>query len=300
MKTLDELRFQLDAQQGKALDLALKGKNVCVIGKAGTGKSVLAQAIARYCSDSMALLAPTEAGALAIGGESVHRFIYPSAACLGKEAEPLGERLRDKLRLVKGVVIDDVGMLRADHFEALDRCLRLACGGKLRETPFGGKQIVVVGDFFQAELASKHIEEARFVIETHGSLHAFGTPAWDDAEFAIVELDHSYRNGNPEDIEILDAVRTGGARWPDMVLYGSVDDRIYAPRPYCDKFALLAQRCHEVDKKADPMELILWGSRDKAEDFNGWELWVNEELGRSSPFQRAGQRHVSRSRLARR
>jgi len=52
MKRLDECGFQLDAWQSKALDLALKGKNVCVLGKAGTGKSALARAIARHCSES--------------------------------------------------------------------------------------------------------------------------------------------------------------------------------------------------------------------------------------------------------
>ena len=93
------------------------------------------------------------------------------------------------------------------------------------------------------------------------------------------ELDHPYRHGNPEDIEILDAVRTGGARWPGMVLDKDVDDRIYAPGPYCDKFALLAQRCHEAGKNVDPVELILWGGRVGAEDQNGWEMWVNEKLG---------------------
>ena len=52
MKKLDEPGLQLDAQQSNALELALKAKNVCVLGKAGTGKSALARAIARHCSES--------------------------------------------------------------------------------------------------------------------------------------------------------------------------------------------------------------------------------------------------------
>ena len=91
MKTSDERKFQLDAQQGKVLDLVLKGKNVCALGKAGAGKSVLARAILRHCPDSMVSLAPTDERALASGGESIHRFIYPSAARLGDGAASMDE-----------------------------------------------------------------------------------------------------------------------------------------------------------------------------------------------------------------
>lgn len=273
MKTIEEKDFHLDAQQNRALELVLAGKNVFVHGKSGTGKSVLVRAIERLCPGSVVLLAPTEAAAREIGGESLARFIFPAAG------ETL-DSLHAKFRAVETIVIDDVDMLRPDFLQALDCKLRAVATDELSVMPFGGKQFVAIGDFFQPAPVIKGPDADWYVQNTYCGAYAFVAPAWEVAQFEVVELDRTYRYGSPKDVEILDAIRVGGVRRSVMVYAKDWDDEWYATGSYINNLDRLNKRCgkHGV-KDPDPMAVRVHATRAEVEDINDWEMWVDETLG---------------------
>ena len=116
-----------------------------VTGAAGTGKSVLVKAIARLGNTLVA--APSGIAALSVNGSTIHRsFGFPIGVLQASALEPLRYDTRKILQQVKRIVLDEVSMIRADLLDAIDARLRDA-----RETaePFGGVQVIMVGDPFQ-------------------------------------------------------------------------------------------------------------------------------------------------------
>ena len=149
--------MNLDPDQQRALDLMKSGANVFLTGKAGTGKSAVLGEFRDWCREnqtSCVFLAPTGAAALNIGGATIHSFLQLAPSLQTPETiRDFRSGRTNRARVVgftKAVVIDEISMVRSDLFAAIDYRLRqLAYGSSNREKPFGGKQIIVVGDFFQ-------------------------------------------------------------------------------------------------------------------------------------------------------
>ena len=141
----DEIK--LTTEQEQALAMMLSGRNVFLTGKAGTGKSTILRSFQEKCPRDCVFLAPTGIAAINIGGSTLHSFFQLKPGLLTPDSmEELRNRKRINLiRQVETIVIDEVSMVRSDLFAAID--------ARLREVtqisrPFGGKQIILVGDFF--------------------------------------------------------------------------------------------------------------------------------------------------------
>ena len=135
-------------------------QSVFLTGKAGTGKSTFLKYICANTHKVHVVLAPTGIAAVNVGGQTLHSFFkIPFKPLLPNDPEFTPSRIRktlrypkDKVQLIKKldlIIIDEISMVRADIIDFIDKVLRIY-SRNMRE-PFGGKQLLLVGDIFQLE-----------------------------------------------------------------------------------------------------------------------------------------------------
>ncbi|QFR31787.1 ATP-dependent RecD-like DNA helicase [Ancylobacter sp. TS-1] len=119
---------------------------VMVLGGAGTGKTTFLHTLRRHGGSRQAFLAPTGVAALQLGGQTIHSFFgLPPRLVDPDQVKPRSPK-RTLMKKLERLVIDEISMVRADVLDAVDRSLRIARGNP---EPFGGVQVVLVGDFLQ-------------------------------------------------------------------------------------------------------------------------------------------------------
>lgn len=186
--------------QQKAIDLIKQGKNVFVTGSGGVGKSWVIKQIA---DSSSILVAPTGVAAINIGGATCHSvFSLPfGLVAAGDEFKiSTGSRKLFSSNQVKRIIIDEIGMLRADYLDLIDNKLKLI---RRNNKPFGGIQVIVGGDFYQLEPIVSE-DEQEYFREKYDSPFAFSAKCWD---FITVELTEVKRQTDTEQINLLNAIR---------------------------------------------------------------------------------------------
>lgn len=201
----------LDSDQKEAVASVIAGYNMFITGGAGTGKSVVINAIrdelvAIGCD--VVVLAPTGKAAANVEGATLHSFFHFAPGVL--TSDNLSELSKEQgalLEIVDTIVVDEISMVRSDVFHAMDLRLRLANDPNL---PFGGKQIVVVGDFYQLPPVVSSVEEKIYLDSTYGGAFAFNTLSWRTAQFLNCELKTVHRQGEDLDFaNLLNQFRIG-------------------------------------------------------------------------------------------
>ena len=213
-------KINLTNEQKRALDLMISGKNVFVTGKAGTGKSTVLHEFQEKCPHGCVFLAPTGIAAINIDGSTIHSFFQLKPGLLTPDSiEPIGSRTRvDMIRSVTTIVIDEISMVRSDLFVAIDMRLQEITGCS---KPFGGKQIILVGDFLQLPPVVKEKTEVEYLDREFGGHYAFQTVLWQQADFQCVCLQTVHRQGNDAlFMEILNHLRYGELEIRDIPLEG--------------------------------------------------------------------------------
>lgn len=190
--------------QEAALYTLKTGQNVFLTGAPGTGKTyVLNQYLAHLKSYGIdaAITAPTGIAASHIGGMTLHSFfgIGIKDTLSPYDIENLTEKkyLWERMKDLKVLVIDEVSMLSPDLFNSMDQILKTL---KFSPEPFGGVQVILVGDFFQLPPISKKNPEQRFI---------FQTDIWSQLDLSICYLEKSFRHTDDTLIEILTEMRSG-------------------------------------------------------------------------------------------
>jgi len=203
-------QITLSQEQENALNLMLKRNNVFLTGEAGTGKSTILREYRKRKDDTVAFLAPTGIAAINIKGSTIHSFLLLKPGLLTKDnLDPLQSKQRRKIiRHTKTIVIDEISMVRSDIFYAMDWRLRELASGSNAYKPFGGKQIIAVGDFFQLPPVVKDSNEEDYLIKKYGGIYCFETPLWEEAGFKSVVLKEIHRqSGERTFISILNDIR---------------------------------------------------------------------------------------------
>ena len=150
MKTIETISSQdidFNSDFAKAYDLLENGhSNLFITGKAGTGKSTLLQYFRDHTSKNVVVLAPTGVAAVNIKGQTIHSFFRFKPDITPESVELIKIRRTQKAlyQKIDTIIIDEISMVRADLFDCIDAFLKLH--GKHRMSPFGGVQIVVIGD----------------------------------------------------------------------------------------------------------------------------------------------------------
>lgn len=189
------------------------GANLFITGKAGSGKSRLIEYLRTNTSKKVAVLAPTGLAALNIRGQTVHSFFKLPRRVMTKEAMAHVRIDESLIRQVDAVIIDEASMVRADMLDAIDILLRRV--GRDKTRPFGGMQVILVGDLFQLPPVVTN-EDRPILEELYSSAYFFGAGVYRGAEFEMRTLTSMFRQTDPEFVNLLNAVRQGEVRFEEL------------------------------------------------------------------------------------
>ena len=203
-------------------------QSVFLTGKAGTGKSTFLRHICANTKKKYVVLAPTGIAAINAGGSTMHSFfklpfypILPDDPNLSLQRGRIHEFFkyakphRKLLEQIELVIIDEISMVRADIIDAVDRILRVY-SRNLRE-PFGGKQILLVGDVFQLEPVVKN-DEREILNRFYPTPYFFSARVFSDIDLVSIELQKVYRQTDPVFVSVLDHIRNNTAGAADLQL----------------------------------------------------------------------------------
>lgn len=208
-------------------------RSLFLTGKAGTGKSTFLRYVAQNTKKKYVILAPTGIAAINAGGQTLHSFFklpfHPllpndsryNVRNMRKTLKYNGELIK-LLRELELIIIDEISMVRADIIDFIDRVLRIYCRN-MRE-PFGGKQLLLVGDIFQLEPVVKE-DEWRLMQPFYSSAYFFSAKVWQQMQLVSVELRKVYRQSDSEFIAILDRIRENAATDADL---NAINSRVTA------------------------------------------------------------------------
>lgn len=201
-------------------------RSLFLTGKAGTGKSTFMRNLAATTKKKHIVLAPTGIAAINAGGSTLHSFFkLPFHPLLPNDSRYTPRNIRDTLkynsekckllREVELIIIDEISMVRADIIDFIDKVLRIY-NRNMRE-PFGGKQLLLVGDIYQLEPVIKE-EERQLLRPFYPSNFFFDARVFKEMQLVSVELRKVYRQKDPLFIELLDHIRTSRVTTADLSL----------------------------------------------------------------------------------
>ncbi len=198
-------RITLTDEHKKALRLLQhSNKHVFITGRAGTGKTTLIDYFREHTSKKIVVLAPTGLAALNIRGQTVSSFFkFPPRIIQKHDIKQVRNRMYSTIDCI---VIDEVSMLRADVLDGIDMFLRL--NGRDSAVPFGGVQLVFVGDMFQLPPVVTD-DEAQIYDQLYASSYFFGSRVYQQINFHTVELKTIFRQSERRFIDLLNAIRIG-------------------------------------------------------------------------------------------
>ncbi|MDM8336721.1 ATP-dependent DNA helicase [Mediterranea massiliensis] len=231
-------------------------QSIFLTGKAGTGKSTFLRYVCANIRKKHVVLAPTGIAAINAGGSTLHSFfklpfypLLPDDPKLSLQRNQIYDffkytkphrKLLEELELV---IIDEISMVRADIIDAVDRILRVY-SHNLRQ-PFGGKQLLLVGDVFQLEPVVKG-DERDILNRFYPTPFFFSARVFSQIELVSIELQKVYRQTDSRFIQVLDHIRNNTAAAADLQL---LNTRYGAPMTGSedDMYITLATRRDNVD-----------------------------------------------------
>lgn len=193
-------------------------------GKAGTGKSTFLRYVSKTTKKKHVILAPTGIAAINAGGSTLHSFFrIPFHPLLPNDNQYSTKNIRKTLkyssnhvkliRELELIIIDEISMVRADIIDFIDKVLRTYCRNS-RE-PFGGKQLLLVGDIFQLEPVLKE-DDRRLLQPFYVSSYFFSAKIFQEMQLVSIELRKVYRQTDSKFIGILDRIRCNNANDADL------------------------------------------------------------------------------------
>ena len=183
-------------------------QNIFITGDAGTGKSTLLKFFVEHTLKNVVVLAPTGLAAINAGGQTIHKFcLFPPRFVRREDIQTTKNPIhKNVIKNVQTIIIDEVSMVRADQLDGIDKFLRL---NRKSYLPFGGVQIVLVGDLFQLPPVVTR-EEMQVFNQVYGSPYFFSSQVFQSVDFEKVELQKNYRQSEDTGfLEILSKVKRG-------------------------------------------------------------------------------------------
>ena len=198
--------------------------NIFLTGKAGTGKTTFLRGLAANPTKRMVILAPTGVAAINAGGQTIHSFFqlefgpqipddannpadYAGRDAIHRVSAMQYQKMSAvKLKIIRSLellVIDEISMVRADLLDAVDAVLRHV---RRNVKPFGGLQVLMIGDIHQLAPVAKE-EEWALLRDYYKSVYFFDSHVLAKTPYCCIELEHIYRQEDRQFIDILNKVR---------------------------------------------------------------------------------------------
>ena len=286
-------RLEVNAEWQNAMNLVkYTHQSVFLTGKAGTGKSTFLKQVCQETKKKHVVLAPTGIAAINAEGSTLHSFfklpfhpLLPDDPNLSLQKGRIHEFLkyskphRKLLEELELVIIDEISMVRADIIDAVDRIL-LVYSHNLRE-PFGGKQLLLVGDAFQLEPVVK-ADEREILNRFYPNPYFFSARVFSQIELVAIELTHVYRQSDPVFVGVLDRIRNNDITGKDLQLLNTRYITSLKERQLSES----NDQCSMINAQS-PMYITLATRRDQVDFINEKKL---DELP-GDPFTFIGEIH---------
>ena len=212
---------QIDSMPLKNHELALAGDfvqytdtHIFLTGKAGTGKTTFLHDLKANTEKRMVVTAPTGVAAINAGGVTLHSFFQlpfgpfiPGSETGEYNRQRMFRFSREKQQIIRSLdllVIDEISMVRADLLDSVDAVLRRQ---RRNDKPFGGVQLLLIGDLHQLSPVAKRAEW-QLLQQHYGSVYFFSSHALARTELLTIELNHIYRQTDDRFIRLLNRVRS--------------------------------------------------------------------------------------------
>lgn len=239
--------------------IQFSNRSVFLTGKAGTGKSTFLRHIASTTKKKHVILAPTGIAAINAGGSTLHSFFkLPFHPLLPNDSRYSARNIRgtlkyngEKVKMIRElelIIIDEISMVRADIIDFIDKVLRIY--SRNMSQPFGGKQLLLVGDVYQLEPVVRE-EDKQLLQPFYASSFFFDAHVFREQSVVSIELTKVYRQSDPVFINILDNIRTSSATDRDIML---LNQRVNAP----------------LDSEEGALSITLSTTRDTVD-------WINDD-----------------------
>lgn len=228
-------------------------ENIFLTGKAGTGKTTFLKYLREHCAKNIVVAAPTGVAAINAGGVTLHSLFqlpfHPFLPTKANKDELLGKLRFNKqrqqlLRKMELLVIDEISMVRADTMDAIDTILRSV--RRNHETPFGGVQLLCIGDLFQLPPVAKN-EEWGIMQEYYGSAFFFDSLVIREQMPLLIELNKIYRQKEDSFVRLLNKVRNNGMDADDFEDLHLRYDPGFRPG-YDEKYITLTSHNNQADQ----------------------------------------------------
>ena len=185
--------------------------SVFLTGKAGTGKTTFLRSLVAHSAKTLAVVAPSGVAAINAGGVTIHSFfqlpLSPFIPGMGMREQRF-KFARDKLRIIRALdilVIDEISMVRSDLLDAVDDVLRRIRGS---QDPFGGVQLLMIGDLRQLSPIVT-AQEAQLLGTHYDTPYFFGSHALQRLRYVTISLRHVFRQKDDAFVRILNNIRDG-------------------------------------------------------------------------------------------
>lgn len=249
--------------QSDALTILKTGANVFLTGEPGAGKTYVLNQYIEYLKDhaiSVAITASTGIAATHIGGVTIHSWtgmgVKKNLTPQELDALEGKQYLWKRFDTTKVLIIDEISMLSAEQFDTVDQICRAF---KRNQKPFGGMQIIAVGDFFQLPPITKGEEVQKF---------AFESQAWKEAKLLVCYIKEQWRQEDGSLLSILKSIRKGDVEegFPELEerLEATFEDIIRPTRLYTHNADVDQINLEELDKLGT--ELAVYGMQGKGKD----------------------------------
>ena len=254
------MSFQSNPQLELAFDYVRNThKNIFLTGKAGTGKTTFLHQIKQESPKRMVVVAPTGVAAINAGGMTIHSFFQlPFGPFLPGSAQDATRQRRfsgEKIRLIQSLdllVIDEISMVRADVLDGIDEVLRRY---KDRYKPFGGVQLLMIGDLHQLPPVVKD-EEWYLLRDHYQTMYFFGSHALRLTDPVSIELKRIYRQSDATFIDLLNKVRDNQI---DETVLATLNSRYVAnfqPTPELPYITLTAHNASQQQINSEKLAAI--------------------------------------------
>ncbi len=215
---MNKKNIDINEQFKKALEV-MEGTDhhAFITGRAGTGKSTLLDYFRSTTKKELVVLAPTGVAALNVKGQTIHSFFRfkPNVALQSVKKVKQGGDLYKEL---DAIIIDEVSMVRADLMDCIDKFLRL--NGRDKRSPFGGIQMIFIGDLYQLPPVVSGKEKEAFK-DHYASPFFFDAEVMQGLDMEFIELEKIYRQKDESFIALLNAIRNNSVTGEELQLLNS-------------------------------------------------------------------------------